>query len=298
MQKPQLIINGDGYGLTAGTNRGIEECVRFGTIKSVSVNVNFPRAEELAGLKEKYPWLGIGCHLNPVVGRPVLAPEKVRTLINKDGEFWYREFDWKLASGSIDPGELKAELFAQIDRCRELAGAAFTHIDCHMAKHRLPRFYPVFLEACMYSGVGRARVHRYHLIDTRHGRLITGLRYYMRHPHRLGVRAWNFRLRKQARKAGLALADWSVALAGANGDSISPAVWTSLVARLRPGFTEFVVHPGYGDEELSRISRYVSERDAERKILTSESFKRALLSHVRLASYNDMPRQAAKGGGT
>jgi predicted glycoside hydrolase/deacetylase ChbG (UPF0249 family) len=92
------------------------------------------------------------------------------------------------------------------------------------------------------------------------------------------------------------MADWSVALAGANGDGLSLRTWMGLLARMRPGFTEFVVHPGYGDDELSRISRYVSERDAEREILTSEDFKRTLFASVRLASYIDMPRKAQKGG--
>jgi hypothetical protein len=296
VEKPQLIINADGYGLTAGTNRAIEECVRFGTVKSVSVNVNFPRAEELPRLVKAYPWLSVGCHLNPVVGDPVLPKEKVRSLLNAEGAFWYREFDWKLASGRVDLAELRAELFAQIDRCRELAGESFTHVDCHMAKHRLPRFYPIFLEACLHSGVGRARVHRYCLAGARRGRFATGLRYYMRHPHRLGVRVWNFRLRQKARKAGLALTDWSIALAGTNGDGPSLPVWISLLAQVRPGFSELVVHPGYGDDELRRISRYVGERDAERRILTSEAFKEALFSSVSLASYHDMPQQARKEG--
>jgi hypothetical protein len=288
----QLIVNADGYGLTAGTNRGIEECVRFGTVKSVSVNVNFPRAEEISLLVREHPGLSVGCHLNPVVGRPVLPEEKVRSLLNREGQFWYKAFDWKLSLGHIDLGELRAELFAQVERCRELAGGSFTHIDCHMAKHRLLRFYPVFLEACRHSRVGRARLHRYWLVGGNHGRLVTGMRYYLRHPHRLGVRLWNSRLRERAWDAGLAMPDWSVALAHAGSAYISLPVWVNLLARMPPGVSEFVVHPGYGDAQLQDLSGYVGERDLERKILTSEVFKNALFSTVRLASYHDIPLKA------
>ena len=179
MQTRQLIINADGYGLTAGTNRAIEECVRFGTVKSVSVNVNFPDAEEISRLVREHPGLSVGCRLNPVVGRPVLPEEKVRSLLNRDGEFWYRAFDWKLYLGHIDLWELRLELFAQVKRCRELAGDCFTHIDCHMAKHRLPRFYPLFLEACRYGRVRRVRTHRYFIASAANGVLAGGLRYYL-----------------------------------------------------------------------------------------------------------------------
>ena len=33
-----LIINADGYGFTPGTTRAIEECIAFGTVRSLSVN--------------------------------------------------------------------------------------------------------------------------------------------------------------------------------------------------------------------------------------------------------------------
>ena len=45
-----LIINADGFGFTDGITRAIEECVRFGTVKSLSANVNFPHAGRLTQL--------------------------------------------------------------------------------------------------------------------------------------------------------------------------------------------------------------------------------------------------------
>ena len=263
MQKPQLIINADGFGLTAGTeqrDRGVRslrhrekrECQR-----------QFPSRGRGDAARKKIP---LAQHRMPPqsrCGKPCAYQKKGASLLNEKGEFWYREFDWKLLSGRIDPEELKAELFAQIHKCRELAGSNFTHVDCHMAKHRLPRFYPLFLDACLYSRVGRARVHRYYLIGGRHGRLITGLRYYMRHPHRLGVRAWNFRLRHKARKAGLSMADWSLALTDA-GSAITLPVWISLLAQIPPGSVNSSYTPVMKTTSCGAVSRYVSQRDSER----------------------------------
>ena len=72
-----LIINADGYGMTAGINRGIEECIAAGTIRSLSANINFPHAAALATVVQRHPHLSVGCHINPVIGPPVLPPSRV-----------------------------------------------------------------------------------------------------------------------------------------------------------------------------------------------------------------------------
>ena len=67
-----LIINADGYGFTAGITRAIEECVEFGTVRSLSANVNFGHAAGLDALVRRHPEISVGCHINPIVGRPIL----------------------------------------------------------------------------------------------------------------------------------------------------------------------------------------------------------------------------------
>ena len=59
---------------------------------------------------------------------------------------------------------------------------------------------------------------------------------------------------------------------------------------LPTGFNEFVVHPGYVDEDLKRWSIYLYEREEELKMLLSEKFKAAILkSDIKLAGYRDIP---------
>lgn len=295
-----LIINADGYGITAGINKAIEECIEFGTIRSISVNVNFPHATALSSLVRKYPWLSVGCHLNPIVGRPVLPLEKVRSLTNNNGEFFYKEFNKKLNSGHIRSDELRQELFAQIDRCRELAGPCFSHVDCHMGKHRLPRFYPVFLEAAQYSGTGRIRTHRYMLAMESKNRRLGTLSYFAKHPVRIGVYCWNLWLRHKAKKQGFTMPDWWVSIGdmGQKQGAISLDTWISLLKNVPPGISEFVVHPAYLDDEMHRWTTYRYQREEERKILTSEKFRDALLnSNLQLAGYRDIKISAWFGGG-
>ena len=87
-----LIINADGYGFTAGITRAIEECIAFGTVRSLSANVNFKHADGLMPLVRNYPELSVGCHINPIVGNPVLPPTEVPTLIDEKGEFFLQDF--------------------------------------------------------------------------------------------------------------------------------------------------------------------------------------------------------------
>ena len=80
-----LIINADGYGFTEGISRAIEECIEFGTVRSLSANVNCSGSEGLRKLVAKHPYLSVGCHLNPVVGRPLLPPGEMASLVDGDG---------------------------------------------------------------------------------------------------------------------------------------------------------------------------------------------------------------------
>src|SRR5262249_36173827 len=129
--------------------------------RSLSVNINFKRADHLPHLLRKFPELSVGCHLNPVVGNPVTAAEKVPTLVNENGQFFYRSFVRRFISGRIRPAELRAEMMAQANKARDLAGAAFSHVDFHMGLHRVPGLYQLFLEVAEKSGARRIRTHRY-----------------------------------------------------------------------------------------------------------------------------------------
>jgi chitin disaccharide deacetylase len=291
-----LIINADGYGFTPGITRAIEECIALGTVKSLSANVNFPDAERLKSLVERHPDLSVGCHLNPVVGKPVLPPRQVGSLLNENGDFFYKDFARRIRQGRIDLSELRAELFAQIDKTRDLAGAAFSHVDFHMGIHRSSTIYPLFLEAAKYSGTGRIRTHCY---------LFGGQSRFPRWRHCLHLAAnpvrvpkylWNLHLRRWAQREGFVMPDWwLVGWYGCKGYEESARViclesFLILMSQVTEGFSEFGVHPGYVDEELKSYSTYLGERELELKVLLDNRLKDALdRSPLRIAGYRDIP---------
>jgi predicted glycoside hydrolase/deacetylase ChbG (UPF0249 family) len=286
-----LIINADGYGFTAGVTRAIEECIAFGTVRSISANVNFEHANRLEALVRAHPGISVGCHLNPVVGKPVLSPGKVQTLLNERGEFYYDGFTRRFLSGQIKMSELRAEMIAQIEKTRDLAGKAFSHIDFHMGLHRLPGLYDLFLDVVEQSGVGRIRTHRYLVgMESRYPRM-THAMHLVKSPTRVAKFAWNLWLRRRALARRLAMPDRWVEITdmASHTEQLTVQNYLMMLKNLPAGINEFVAHPGYVDDELRQWSSYLEQRVTERRILMDPEFREALHTpHSRLITYHDI----------
>ncbi len=288
-----LIINADGYGFTPGVTQAIEECVDFGTVRSLSMNVNFSHAERLRALVKKHPEISVGCHINPVVGRPVLRPEEVPSLVDENGEFFYKSFARRYLSGRFRSSQLRAEFQAQVARTRDLAGAAFSHVDFHMGLHRLPGLYSLFLDVAA-SSVCRIRTHRNLVGIERPASPSRRLRFLIGSPRRIPALFWNALLREKAQRRGLSMPDRRVAIGAmaSRPDAISVREYGAMLRNLPTGFNEFVAHPGYVDDELRRWSTYLEQRERERDVLVDPEFRAALeASGVQLGGYRDIPLQ-------
>jgi hypothetical protein len=294
-----LIINADGYGFTEGVTRAIEECVAFGTVRSLSANVNFPAAERLADFRRRFPDLSVGCHLNPIVGRPILPAGRVASLLDGEGQFLYRSFVRHFLRGRIRLRELRDELMAQIERTRELAGPSFSHVDFHMGLHRLPRLYSLFLELAAASKTGRIRTHLYRVgLEGRWPRR-DHLLHLLRRADRIPKYAWNLALRARAKRRGLAMPDRWVTFADPDAVAKEGALepYLRLLKNLPQGVSELVVHPAYVDEDLSRWSTWLEPREVERRLLLDTRFRDALRSStVALAGYRDIPLARHRNG--
>ncbi len=197
-----------------------------------------------------------------------------------------------LTAKRIRLDELRAEMIAQVEKTRELAGAAFSHVDFHMGLHRLPRLYGLFLEIAENFGAGRIRTHVYRVgMESRYPRLRHCL-HLLERPGRLLKFAWNHILRKQAQHRALAMPDRRVEMT-AMADQPGMIVLENYLSMLRNmphGINEFVAHPGYVDYDLRRWSTYHEPRSLELQILLSSRFRQALASSdIKLFGYRDIP---------
>ncbi len=260
----RLIVNADGFGLSAGTNRAIMECLAAGFVRSTSVNVNFPAAQAVPDLVREFPRVSAGLHVNLAVGRPVCPPDQVPSLVDDRGLFWDTRFRWRLLRGRIRADHLRREIEAQFLRMRELAGE-ITHWDGHRNEHLLPGYFENALRIAQGFGVRRMRCHRHRIYLGLCDGTWSHRAHYVRRPARALRHSISGCRTVQARRAGMRTADRLITPAKVSPDSCKPerAMWESLVAWLPPGTSEIYCHPGYPDASLREHARYVEPRRAE-----------------------------------
>lgn len=139
----KLIVNADDYGHTSGVSEGIRQAHLHGIVTSTSVMMNRPSAPmELKKAAGFCPNLGIGIHLVLTTGSPLLPPDKVATLICKDGSF-YKQNDFIGNITQIDIDQVSAEWYAQVEKFYKVNGHAPDHLDSH---HHSSYFTPILFE--------------------------------------------------------------------------------------------------------------------------------------------------------
>lgn len=289
-----LIVNADGFGFTAGINRGIEIAVEKGIVTSISVNANFDACEELPAFHGRFGQVSVGVHVNPAVGRPVVDPGEIPTLVDARGEFHGgREFTRRLLKGGIRRAELEHELSAQIKRVQGM-GIEVTHLDSHQNRHLYPRFFPVFLSLLTKHGVRCMRTHAHFVLaeDAERKRHVPA--YFLRHPSRaLTHIASNLEMRF-ARRRGALMADRLLSTSH-TGDKAEQGTWVNLLRNMPDGWSEVYCHPALPDEELARWATYVEPRRREVDVLTSERTRLEVeRSGVMLRTFHDLIAEKAR----
>ncbi|REJ32241.1 MAG: hypothetical protein DIU82_12555 [Bacillota bacterium] len=295
--KRVLIVNADDLGLTDGVTEGIVQAWREGVVTSTSAMINMEgAAERVAAVHRAHPELPIGLHVNITAGRPVLPPERVPTLVDREGRFHSIDtIPLHLLRISLD--ELRAELRAQAERLLE-TGVRFTHIDYH---HHIvvlyTPFYRIVRELAKEFGVpvrqpvpaSVSGVIRFPSA-MRSSAVSQMMGFALRHPilaARMVRHMTPAAVRRQAellKRDGVRAPDWFID--GFYGNA-TVENFVFMLERLPEGISEVVVHPGKADEALRRMGAgYIEEREAELKVLTDPRVREACAAFgVQLASY-------------
>lgn len=283
-----LIINADGFGFTRGINKGITEATDRGVVTSISVNSNFDAVEELPAYVKAFPQVSVGVHLNPIVGRPVADPKQVPSLVNKEGNFHYRDFTRKLLRKEIDLEEMAFELSLQIERVANM-GIRVSHLDSHQNQHLFPQyFFNVFLPLFKKHNVRRMRTHAHYLVaDQRHPNMAAFF-YYLRQPSRMITHTFARYEMGCARKQGVLMCDRLVNTNHA-GDKADLQRWLQMLRNVRDGWNEVYCHPAYPDDDLRRWASYVDGRRQELDVMTCRETKDEIKRcGIMLKSFHDL----------
>ena len=120
MARTYLIVNGDDFGMSPGTNAGVARAHREGILTSTSLLVRWPSARDAALEARAMPGLAVGLHLDL-------------------GEWTYEDETWRPLYHVVDTSDaaaVAAELERQVEAFRGLLGTDPTHLDSHQHVHR------------------------------------------------------------------------------------------------------------------------------------------------------------------
>ncbi|MEO8349840.1 MAG: carbohydrate deacetylase [Acidobacteriota bacterium] len=250
----RLIVNADDFGRTRGVNSGVLEAHFFGIVRSATVMVLEPAAEE--GVSEairRAPNLSFGLHFVLTGGGlPASSLERVPSLL-VEGRFPRSAAD---LPSELAEDEISRELEAQIFLFEKMAGQPPTHLDSHHHSALHPSIQPVFAEA--------ARIRK------------------------IPVRASSAAARGSLRAAGVRTPDRFVDAFygdGANAETLRAI----LRAIADDETTELMCHPGRADERLLSGSSYALEREREIALLCDPDLRTLLTQQrIELVSFREL----------
>ncbi len=139
----RLIVRADDMGMTHGCNAAVAECFEQGILTCAGIQAPAPWAAEAAAMSREHPPWCIGVHLMTIaewVGyrwRPVAPPDKVSTLVDRDG--FLKQTIQDFYAAKIDYGQLEAEFTAQVRLLQDSWGVRLAYVDTHYIDGSDPR---------------------------------------------------------------------------------------------------------------------------------------------------------------
>lgn len=110
----RVIITADDYGMCNEVDKAIDECIKVGVVQSTNVILNMDSFVNAKTLRIKFPNVSVGIHWNVTTGKPLLETKKIKSLVDKNGNFFgIIEFKKRMRLGKIQKKDLISELDAQ-----------------------------------------------------------------------------------------------------------------------------------------------------------------------------------------
>lgn len=270
-----IIVHADDLGETHAVNAAAIKALQAGTINSASLMVPCPWFPEMADYAKSHPDADLGLHLTLTSERvyyrwgPAAPADKVPSLMDENGYFLH---DWENGQHA-SPKDVEVELRAQIERALAM-GVRPTHLDSHQ--------YRLIMSGKELFDVMLRVAHEYKLP------IFVNRDWFAAYPY----------LQESLGPGDLVL-DHTVTIE----PGVSPEKWADFylnaLKNLQPGVTEFVIHPGYDDEELRAATRERSSwgaawRQRDYDFFTSDQFREALAQQkITLITWRELARAAA-----
>lgn len=155
----RLIVTADDFGSSLPANEAIEAAHRKGILTATCLMVGAPMAEDAVKRAKKLPSLKVGLHIVVVRGYPLLAPQFVPDLVNKDGQF-----DRNLVRAGFRyffiprvRRQLSAEIRAQFEAF-QATGLPLDHANTHNHMHLHPTILKLIIKIGSEYGLSAIRL--------------------------------------------------------------------------------------------------------------------------------------------
>ena len=270
-----IIIHADDLGETHAVNAAAMQALERGAVNSASMMVACPWFPEIAEFAKSHPDADLGLHLTLTSERvyyrwePVAPGDQVPTLTDEDG---YLRHDWD-DHPRIDPKQVEIELRAQVERALRM-GVHPTHLDSH--QYRLIMNGKELFDAMLRVA------HDYKLP------VFVTPDWFAEHPY----------LASSVGPDDLVL-DHTVTIEPDVPAQKWADFYLTALKNLQPGVTEFVIHPGFDDEELRAATREratwgAAWRQRDYDFFTGEEFRQTLQrENIKLITWRELARRWA-----
>ena len=225
----------DDFGLTDSVNEAVEKAHCDGVLQAASLMVAAPSAADAVRRARANPSLRVGLHLVVIEGPAVLPHEAIPDLVDRDGQFPSDQLGLGVRY-FFQPSvrrQLEAEILAQF-QAFAATGLTLDHVNAHKHMHLHPTVGAMVLRIGRDFGLTRIRVPAEPpWVMAQCGTAVSA-----------GDRAlylWTRLLRRQARRAGVAMNDHCFGLAWSGHMNADRA--RRLLARLPEGDSEIYFHP-------------------------------------------------------
>jgi predicted glycoside hydrolase/deacetylase ChbG (UPF0249 family) len=271
-----LIVHADDLGETHAVNAAAIKALQGGTINSASLMVPCPWFPEMADYAKSHPDADLGLHLTLTSERvyyrwgPAAPADRVPSLVDENGYFHH---DWE-HSQHVNAKEVEIELRAQIERALAM-GVRPTHLDSHQ--------YRLIMSGKELFDVMMRVAHEYKLP------VFVTRDWFAEHPY----------LQTSLGPSDIVL-DHTVTIEPEVPQEKWAEFYLTALKNLKPGVTEFVIHPGFDDEELRAATRERSTwgsawRQRDYDFFTSDQFRETLAQeHIKLITWRELARAAAR----
>jgi hypothetical protein len=271
-----IVVHADDLGETHAVNAAAIKALEAGSINSASLMVACPWFPEIADYAKSHPDADFGLHLTLTSERvyyrwgSVAPSDRVPSLVDENKYFYH---DWEHGQ-HINPKEVEIELRAQVDRALAM-GVRPTHLDSH--QYRLIMNGKELFEAMLRV----AHDYKLPVFVTRD--------WFAEHPY----------LQSSVGPNDIVL-DHTVTIE----PEVPPEKWAEFylnaLKNLQPGVTEFVIHPGFDDEELRAATRERATwgagwRQRDYDFFISAQFREVLAQeNIKLVTWRELTRAVGR----